>query len=122
MPRQLHRQLPSHRTFARLPPDDQRSYLIGFLINFITTVEARGRYPTPWEQYCFDRTVQFIRGGSLAVALNEIVLLLSPPLDHTIRAVRDLVDLQADIQALLSDTAVPSHGTRKAAPPQRKTT
>lgn len=121
MPGRLRRQLPRHRTFAGLSPQDQRSYLVGFLNGFVAILEARGRRPTPWEQYCFDRTIHFMQRGNLPVALNEIVLLLSPPLDHLLGAVRDIAELRADIAALDAERAVSAPVERLMASARRRT-
>lgn len=112
MPGRLRRQLPRHSTFAGLSPQDQRSYLVGFLISFVAILEAGSRSPTPWEQYCFDRTIHFMQRGNLPVALNEIVLLLSPPLDHLLGSVREIAELRADIDALRGEVEMSAPGGR----------
>lgn len=121
MPGRLRRQLLRHRTFAGLPPPDQRSYLIGFLKSFLVILEARGLGLTPWEQYCFDRTIYFIRHGNLAVALNEIVLLLSAPLDHLLGSVRDIAELRAEIDGLEAESGMPAPTGRAAGKGARRT-
>lgn len=50
------------------------------------------------------------------MALNEIVLLLSSPIDHLLVSVRDIPELRAEMAALEAERGLPTPSMRVATP------